>query len=75
MWQATRAGGASAVRDSQDLLGKSAAMSEGFPANSADAPSKLGSKSEVRCCLKVVRMGDNRLIGLVILEAMEMRAE
>ena len=47
MWQATRAGGASADRCSQDLLGKSTATSEGCPGNSEDAPSKLGSKAEV----------------------------
>ena len=47
MWQATRAGGASADRCSQGLLGKMAATSEGCPANSKDALSKLGSKAEV----------------------------
>ena len=35
----------------------------------------LNWAAKQRCCLKVVRMGDNRLIGLVVLEAMEMRAE
>ena len=35
----------------------------------------LNWAAKQRCCLKVVRMGDYRLIRLVVLEAMETRAK